>query len=147
MLQKLLQVGFCLNAWGEGLSLAEGAEIVEGERHWGGPEGDEGALEIHEQEDVLVVVGAADDDPLLVLCSFLDGPMFFLNEEIEVGGAPEVKSEAFDGAVGFVANEEVEEEIVVAGIEVIEGEDFAAELKLVVFEEDVLLFEALFLVF
>ena len=48
---------------------------------------------------------------------------FFLNEKVEVGGAPEVESEAFDGAVGFVADEEVEEEIVVAGVEVIEGDD------------------------
>ena len=84
-------------------------------------------------------MGAPDDDPLLVLGSFLDGAMLFLNEEVEVGSAPEVESEAFDGAVGFVADEEVEEEIVVAGVEVIEGENLAAELELVVFEEDVLL--------
>ena len=92
-------------------------------------------------------MGTSDDNPFLVLCSFLDGAMFFLNEKIEVGGAPEIESEAFDGSVGFVADEEVDEEIVVAGVEVVEGEDFAAELQLVVFEEDVLLFETLFLVF
>ena len=29
VLKKLLQVGLCLNAWGEGFSLAEYTEIVE----------------------------------------------------------------------------------------------------------------------
>ena len=49
VLEKLLEVGLCLYGRWEGVSPAEDAEVVEGEGHGGRPEGDEGALKIHEQ--------------------------------------------------------------------------------------------------
>lgn len=87
-----------------------------------------------------MVVVAGEDEPLFELGFLAYEFVLFLDEECEIGSAFVVGLEGVDGAIGLVADEDVDLEIVLGRVEVVEGGHFAADLHLLVLEEDVLAF-------
>ena len=93
------------------------------------------------------MVVAADQHPLLELRAGPHCSLLFLQEKLKVGSALVLNLEWFDGMVTFVAHKDINLQAILRAVEVVDGNNLATDLHLLVFEKDVLGLETLLFIF
>lgn len=102
--------------------------------------------ERHCQPGLRVGLEESHQHPFFVLALLTNESGLVLRPEFDVAVASEFQLEVLDGLVSLVAEEEHDLQIVAAGMEIVDGAVFHADLQQLIFEENALVLEGVQLV-
>lgn len=100
-------------------------------------------LEVHQNQYFLFIIVASNYNPFFVLSPLLNGPLFVLKVQLQIVSPPEIQTERIKRFISFVTDKQTDVKVVAGRVYIVEWTYFAADLQMLVFEEDVFGFKTL----